>query len=449
MSRKITHDNDLYNKMLQDDDVRRWHSNVGKNSVITGDIYLRCLGRFLSTTDMTAKQFIKQSRKKMEDIVQDYVDGLEKSVNAGTGEPYSPGYIANHLKAIRSWAEFSGKQIQRRIKIANTQRRPTLKDERVPTQEELKRVLYAPTTSLRTRSAIILISHAGLRIETLGDYLGVNGLKISDVKDFSLKDNRVSAQTVPAMIVVPPELSKSRRQYVAFLSREGCDVLTEYLNERARAGEKLTPDTGIIATSSAHFGKNRFPGIVDRSPFLRTTKIGNEIRVAMRAVGLTQRPYVWRSFFDTQLMIAESRQRISHAYRMFFMGHVGDIEATYTTNKNRLPEDVIADMTNSYDQCAEYLETSASHHESGPHVHSVILKSIGYTEEEIDALGGIEQIPESKISELIKQKVVSNLVNNGNRQKVVSQKDIENYLKEGWEFVSVIDRDKAVIRLPG
>ncbi|MBX8646604.1 MAG: hypothetical protein KIS30_09555, partial [Thermoplasmata archaeon] len=73
MSRKITHDKDLYNEMLQDDDVRRWHSNVGKNSVITGDIYLRCLGRFLNTTDMTAKQFIKQPRKKMEDIVQDYV----------------------------------------------------------------------------------------------------------------------------------------------------------------------------------------------------------------------------------------------------------------------------------------------------------------------------------------------------------------------------------------
>ncbi|MBX8636599.1 MAG: hypothetical protein KIY09_09230, partial [Thermoplasmata archaeon] len=90
-----------------------------------------------------------------------------------------------------------------------------------------------------------------------------------------------------------------------------------------------------------------------------------------------------------------------------------------------------------------------SHHESGAHVHSVILKSIGYTEEEIDALGGIEQIPESKISELIKQKVVSNLVNNGNRQKVVPQKEIESYLKEGWEFVSVIDRDKAVVRLPG
>ena len=448
MPEAVKHNNDLYNRMLQDEDVRRWHSNVGKNSLITGDIYLRCLGRFLTELNLTAKQFIKKPRKDIDDTVQDYIDDLEKRVNQETGEKYSPGYIANQLKAIKSWAEFSGRPIQRRIKIANTQKRPTLKDERVPTQQELKRVLYAPTTSLRTRAAIILIAHAGLRIETLGDYLGLNGLRISDLKDIQLKDNRVSFQNTPAVMVIPAELSKSRRQYVSFLSQEGCDTLTEYLNERAKEGEELTQSTGIIVTSVTQFGKARFPDIVDKSPFLRTTKIGNDMRTAMRASGLMQRPYIWRSFFDTQLMIAESRQKISHSYRMFFMGHVGDIEATYTTNKNRLPDDVIEDMRKSYQQCSEYLETSMPSHGSADQMHSVILNSIGYTDEDIQAMGGIERLSESKISELIKQKVTSNMANNGNRQKVVLQKEIEEYLRQGWEFVSVIDRDKAVIRLP-
>ena len=448
MSATVKHDNDLYNKMMQDEDVRRWHSNVGKNSLITGDIYLRCLGRFLKKIGLSAKQFMKQPRKKIEDTVQDYIDGFEKSVNPETGEKYSPGYIANQLKAIKSWADFSGKPIQRRIRIANTQRRPTLKNERVPTQQELKRLLYAATTPLRTRAAITFIAHAGMRIETLGDYSGTNGIKISDMSGIQLKDNRVSFQNVPAMIVVPGELSKSRRQYITFVGEEGCAILTEYLNERAKAGECLTQDTGIIATSSTQFGKARFPGVVDKSPFLRTTKIGNEIRLAMRAAGLTQRPYVWRSFFDTQLMIAESRQKISHSYRMFFMGHVGDIEATYTTNKYRLPENVIADMRKTYEECTEYLETSAPSRIPSEHMHSVLLRSIGYTEDEIEAMGGIEQLTDIMISELIKQKVVSNMDNNGNRQKVVPQKEIEEYLKQGWEFVSVIDRDKAVIKLP-
>ena len=444
----IKHDSDLYNRMLEDEDVRRWHSNIGKNSPITGDIYLRCLGRFLAKQALTARQFIKQPRKRIEDTVQDYIDNMEKNVNPETGEKYSPGYIANQLKAIKSWAEFSGRPIQRRIKIANTQKRPTLKDERVPTQQELKKVLYAPTTSLRTRAAIVLIAHAGVRIETLGDYVGENGLRISDLKDVRLNDNRVSFLNTPAMLVIPPELSKSRRQYVTFLSREGCDILAECLNERAKEGEALSQGTGIIATSSTQFGKGRFPGIVDKSPFLRTTKIGNDIRVAMRASGLMQRPYIWRSFFDTQLMIAESRQRISHSYRMFFMGHVGDIEATYTTNKNRLPENVIADMRKTYEECTEYLETSGPSRIPSEHMHSVLLRSIGYTDDEIQAMGGIEQLSDNTISELIRQKVERNMVNNGNRQKVVPQKEIEEYIRRGWEFVSAIDRNKAVMRLP-
>ncbi len=448
MTKTLIHDDTLYSSMLHDEDILRWHTNTGKNSVITGDIYLRCLGRFLAKIGLTAKQFMKQPRKKIEDTVQDYIDEMEKSVNPETGQHYSPGYIANQLKAIKSWAEFSGKPIQRRIRIANTQKRPTLNDERVPTQEELKRVIYAPTTSLRARAAIILIAQSGMRIETLGDYLGVNGLRISDVKDLQLKDNRVTFQNIPAMIVVPAELSNSRRQYVTFLGREGSEILTEYLNDRGKKGERLTPATGIVATSSIQFGKKRFPDIVDHSPFLRTTKIGNEIRGAMRASGLMQRPYIWRSFFDTQLMIAESRQKLSHAYRMFFMGHVGDIEATYTTNKNRLPENVIADMRKCFEGCSEYLETASSGRVPADHMHAVILRSVGYKDDEIEAMGGIERIPEDKISELIKQKVVSNMVNNGSRQKVVLQKEIENYLREGWEFVSIIDRNKAVIRLP-
>jgi len=60
------------------------------------------------------------------------------------------------------------------------------------------------------------------------------------------------------------------------------------------------------------------------------------------------RPYVLRSYFDTQLLLAESQGRMTHAYRQFFMGHKGDIEARYTTNKHRLGDAVIRDMRDAY-----------------------------------------------------------------------------------------------------
>jgi hypothetical protein len=58
----------------------------------------------------------------------------------------------------------------------------------------------------------------------------------------------------------------------------------------------------------------------------------------------TWRPYVLRAYCDTQLLLAESNGRLSHAYRAFFMGHKGDIEARYTTNKGRLTPQMMVDL---------------------------------------------------------------------------------------------------------
>lgn len=56
--------------------------------------------------------------------------------------------------------------------------------------------------------------------------------------------------------------------------------------------------------------------------------------------------------------LAESHGKLSHPYRVFFMGHKGDIEARYTTNKGRLPEDLIEDMRRTFKESSEYLETT-------------------------------------------------------------------------------------------
>lgn len=59
------------------------------------------------------------------------------------------------------------------------------------------------------------------------------------------------------------------------------------------------------------------------------------------------RPYVLRAY-DTQLLIAESRGKIAHDFRVFFMGHKGSIEAKYTTNKGILPKSLISEMREAF-----------------------------------------------------------------------------------------------------
>jgi hypothetical protein len=66
---------------------------------------------------------------------------------------------------------------------------------------------------------------------------------------------------------------------------------------------------------------------------------------------------VVRAYFDTNMIIAESKGKISHPYLQFLMGHKGDIEARYSTNKGVLPPDMVEDMRNAYKSCEPFLTT--------------------------------------------------------------------------------------------
>ena len=68
------------------------------------------------------------------------------------------------------------------------------------------------------------------------------------------------------------------------------------------------------------------------------------------------RPYVLRAFFDTQLLIAESRGKVAHDFRVFWMGHKVSIEAKYTTNKSILSMALIDEMKASFLRCQEFLD---------------------------------------------------------------------------------------------
>lgn len=72
------------------------------------------------------------------------------------------------------------------------------------------------------------------------------------------------------------------------------------------------------------------------------------------------RPYVLRAFFDTQLLIAESRGKIAHDFRVFFMGHKGSIEAKYTANKGILPAALISEMREAFKRRQEFLDLEIS-----------------------------------------------------------------------------------------
>jgi len=380
-------------------------------------------------------------------------------------EGYSPGYIENYLKAVRSWLEFNEVKLVRKIKIGNRNATPTIEDERVPTRDELRTIFYYAKP--RARCSMALMAFAGLRPETLGNMRGTDGLMIKDLPELRIEGRHVRFTKIPTMIIVRPSLSKAKHKYFTFLTSEGCEYLKAYLEKRLASGEELTPESAVIAVTPGYektVYRNNPKG------FITTKNVTREIRETMRP-RFKWRPYVLRAYFDTQLLLAENHGKISHAYRQFFMGHKGDIEARYTTNKGRLPPSLIEDMRRSFMNCEEYLSTRPPRREedpevttirtmvesgvldlSKPNVRQYLLQKLGIQDirERIAMMKNNEGISESEAYAKVICKELGikpiRLERSEDPKKIVSEEELERYLAEGWDVQTVLPSGKILIK---
>jgi hypothetical protein len=416
-----------YGRLLDDVEVRRWYENLARGSRVTADVYLRRLGAFCEGHGLTPRELASMDERELRDLLMDSVSAMER-------EGYAGSYIESVIKAVKSWLSHNYIEIKGRIKIKGARETPSLRDERVPTQEELRRIFLSGDK--KARVACVLVAHSGLRIKTLGNYEGTDGLRVRDLPEMRIRGGSVEFDVVPTMVVVRPELSKAGHQYFTFLSEEGCEYLRDYLEERIMMGETLTPESPIITP------KRRM------KPFIRAINIGDIIRGAIRRAGFPWRPYVLRSYFDTQLMLAESRGLVLRDYRQFWMGHKGDIEARYTTNKYRLPEPVIEDMREAYRKSQRFLQTrpEATQERLMEEFRRQLLLVAGFTIDEIESLNLISMTNE-EFQEIVRRRLLGRRVNDCGKQKLVELEEVEEYLSKGWEYVATLPNKRVVIRL--
>lgn len=419
-----------YDHLLENSKVRRWYENLKARSVLTATVYLRTLGYFCELEGTMPDRLIDEMKDiKFRDSFMDFVRKLEKRGKAGS-------YIARFKRVLRSWAKFNGVEVKLDVNIEGEGESPTTINERVPTKEELSKILRKATS--RGKVAISLMAYAGFRPESLGNYEGTDGLRLGDIKELEIRRD-VKFSKIPTKVEVKNRLSKARHRYFSFIGEEGVTYIKEYLEERKKQGEKLTEESPLLQFDPRGIRKNKF---------LRTTLITRDIRDAIEGANLKMRPYVLRAYFSTGLDIAESKGLISHPWRQFIMGHKGDIEARYSTNK-RLPPDIIEEMRTSYQKCLKFLETRVSEvaeDNAKLYLQQQLLLAVGYKQEEIDRLDLLEMSNED-FQQLLRDKVVGRMTENGAKQKVVSVDDIEGYLSEGYEFESALPNGKAVMRL--
>ena len=442
--------------------MRLWYRQLERGSEDTAENYLKRLGRFCDEHDVTPKGYLSLPKKTREDLLIKYIDLLSAVVNPANGEPYAPSYVGTFVKAVQSWASFCGKKLERVPKVHNQESTPTLRNERSFLQEELGKFLYAPTTSSRVRASIVLIGFAGARPGTQGNKRGTDGFVIGDMPDLEIvaTTKEVKFKNIPSRIIIRSGISKSRHEYFTFLGQEGCSILKEYLEKRMQSGEVLNAESPLILplpeererVSHLNLGYQE-----RRNGFLSTPSIRRSIRMALRRSGIRMRPYVLRSYFDTQLMLAESKGLIIRDYRQFFMGHKGDIERRYTLSKHKLPEPVLQSLREAYSKASVYLETKINPENANidklyqfqANTKIMILKIAGFSEEEIRERKYLELTSE-QFFELINGKAEEkaaeqNLPEEWER-KVVSEEEAERLVGEGWEPFMAFSNGRVVVR---
>lgn len=437
--------------LLNDPDVKRWYDNVARGSVLTADVRLRRLGVYCENTNTTPVKFAEigiKSVRKVEDLLLDYVSFLEK-------KEYAPSYIEDILKTLRSWLSFNYVRLMRKIKIKNADIPVTLENEEIPSKKKLGEVLNS--ASARERVSISLMALAGVRPQVLGNYHGTDGLKISDITGLEIQANGdVSFTKTPAKVVVRPALSKAGHQYFTFLPKVGCEYLVGYLRERIADGQVIKPESPVITFRKGYRTKSN-----GNTCHLRTTSITMKIKRAFGII-IKERSYVLRSYFDTQLLFAESKGNITHAYRQFFMGHKGDIEAKYTTNKGKIPEHLIQDMCEAYERSQSFLSPFGDDEQTVKEKNKKEF-FLEMWQEQAKVFGinpldlKIEQQRDASIDDKIDtikdailKKFQENKSSNPENQyesKVVNGEDeLLSYIENGWHIVKELSNGKVILR---
>ena len=423
--------------LLADAGVRRWYNNLQRGSLSTADVYLRRLAVLCEKMGKTPQDLARLPKESVDDFVMDFVTEEEKASAAGS-------YVKHSVVVLRSWLAHNGLQITKRVKIRGANRTPRIENERVPTQDELHRLFMHCTP--QSRVAAVLVAHAGLRPEVIGNYRGDDGLRLKDLPDLvvDLQAKSVSFRQTPARVVVRPELSKAGHTYFTFLTEEGCEYVGRYLRERLQDGEALAADSDLVTPT-----KKVLRGKARGKRFIRANNIGDIIRTAIRSAELSFRPYALRAYFDTQLLVAESKGKLAHDYRVFWMGHKGSMEARYTTNKGRLTSEMHQDMREAYERCSPFLSTLPSKSEEDLHreIATVMLTTLGYTREELQEQR-VDVLDEATFKDLLDRKVAAHTPAVKRVQVLVGAKELPGYLAKGWTVVTAVGQDQVVLSPP-
>jgi len=415
--------------LLDDPRIREWYDENALRSRHTAEVNLRHVGLFCHLTETTPTQLVRLGRSspaKLRSTLIHYAQGLQSAGRL-------PSYISKTFVGIKGWLRFNQIPFDQfpRLRVVQGE---SIREERVPTQEELRRILS--TYSGRGRVVALLMAHTGVRPGVLATIDGGEGLRLRDIVDLVLTPEP-RFEKLPFHVVVPARLSKTSHEYHTFGTPELADSLLAYLAERRQRGEELTPASPVITVDPMGAGTKLREG--SQTGFITTPMMMRALRDGLKAILPSARTYVFRAYCSTQMVSA----RIDRDVREAVLGHSLGISGRYNLSK-KLHQSVIEELRREYAKAVPYLESGRPKED-----RATVLEGV------VEALLRDKGVEKGKIAEILEGKLSGGDLARilGSRkaqpsQRVVPTTGLASLLAEGWEFVSAVGSDQAVVRLP-
>lgn len=348
-----------------------------------------------------------------------------------TLKKYAHATVRNFLFGIKKWYEVNGVNADwEKIELPTSTE--ISETDRAPSKEELKTLLTHASGS-RDRAATLILATSGLRLGTL------LSLKVGDV-NFDYPDvASIKVERQQGRKFVGKRSRSQGRVFYTFITSEAKEELKKYLEERKRAGEKLTAESPLIG-DVYHNGK-----------FLTIEDFERVWYRLLKRAGLDEKSNKWyllhlhtlRKYFRSNCI------GVDPSYREHWMGHKGGyLDESYfrAEEEKHLAE---------YRKAIPHLTVYATPMEEEQLRKKSLLdfaKLQGYNEDKLKRLEDI--LARSKdVNEAIKEfrrfqeKEDSKTMSDGNGKYYLAHGDSEliQRLHDGWKLVQPLNQEKYLL----
>ena len=407
-------------------EVRAWFDELrALRSGRTAYDYVDMLAGFVESSGKTPEELVKLSPNEAYEVLKKWALAGIRSGSCSSGRLYAV------WNAVKGFLKFHGIEVKKRPPFKKNVKYL----DKIPTKEELRQILNA-APSVSTRIAIELMCYGGLRPEDICD------LTYSSIK------NDVERGVSPCAVFVPQ--AKSDSVYVTFIPETTVELIQQYFKVRESKGEKIVDASPVIA-NPRHKGKGirrktltaKIENVIAKSGIQSQLTFGNKVQRI--------RPYSLRKYFRSNLT-----GHAPNEYIEAWLGHISGLEHVYSGTRDLDPS-TIERMREVYKRCEPFLLATTQPLDQDSIVKEAkieALKSMAKSLLDLDLLEvkaarvkelGRELSKDEEL-ELFESELKKLRDGRHNPQRIVQEKELEKYLAEGWQFVSVLPSRKILIK---